>query len=266
MKKKIILCSVCTLLVSLIIIVFLKTKVHNEVSKETQSAKEEQEMDTNSLIDSENLELTSTKQTGSNEMNNSHNESDKINNYSNTDIVAYINDEPVYYGEVVFIQSMNKMYYNKFINANESDQDIMNFLKEKSEASLEQNIKLIAQQRAIIKEAVKQNYDFTEEEIKVNQNNEKEELTLKSGTETQQQEMKKNYDKMYDILNLSEDDCNKTYNYTRIEGTIGSAYLISKYITQYLQDHVIESDNEYTKVCLAYYDSLTEQMDIKYTN
>lgn len=178
------------------------------------------------------------------------------------EVVAYIDDEPVYYGEIEFMRSMNQIYYQINKMDESVEEAIVNNGKDKVEFNDEQMIHEAAIQRAVIKEAEKKNYSVSDEEITEYQRNEKKKLTEESGTEEQRKKISGLYNKMYKKLKVTEDENNKGYNYNRTKVMILSDYLMKEYVTDYINNHEVEAGFDYIGLCDSYYDKLAENMKI----
>jgi len=182
-----------------------------------------------------------------------------------TDIVAYINGEPVYYAEVLFVQGLAEIDYHKLILKDIDDQEILDDVEQQMNGSLTELVYAIARQRAMILEAERLGYDASDEEIRDFQESEKQKLEEDIEFRNPAlQEILNGYEDLYEELDVVEEEYNDTYGYTLAKGFVLGNKLLDDFMESY--DNEIEvTGNDFDPVTAIYeyYDELLSGVDIE---
>ena len=188
----------------------------------------------------------------------------KTKNEYYTEIVAYINGEPIYKAEVIVAHERAKIFYMESILYGESDQTIIELRESDLNKSDEDMIKDIAQARVIIAEAEKYGINITDDDVLKAQNKiiEDRKLKIKQGNESAS-EIEKQYQKLYDILGITELQYYQSYDYLFQKYTLIGSQLANKFMTDYYKK--IHETNEPVDINAwnKYIDNLMEKSDFK---
>ena len=190
--------------------------------------------------------------------------------YELTDIVAYINEEPVYFSEVLFMRGICSITDQTLHFMNDTDQIALEYSQESANSSISDLVYLLARQRAILLEAEELGISVTDEEIESFQESEKQNLIKQLGADSQElQTIQKEYEKLYAQLGMTEEECNNKYGYVQAKSSLLSMHLIERYFTDYVKEHDVQSISDLENIDYAglseeYYDNLQSKMNVKF--
>ena len=190
--------------------------------------------------------------------------------YELTDIVAYINEEPVYFSEVLFMRGICSITDQTLHFKNDTNQIALEYSQESANSSISDLVYLLARQRAILLEAEELGISVTDEEIESFQESEKQNLIKQLGADSQElQTIQKEYEKLYVQLGMTEEECNNKYGYVQAKSSLLSMHLIERYFTDYVKEHDVQSISDLENIDYAglseeYYDNLQSKMNVKF--
>jgi len=176
--------------------------------------------------------------------------------------VAYINGEPVYYAEVLFLQETTRINYRKLILINHDNEEFVLYTKQLTEQSINEVIVRIAMQRAAGLEAERLGFTVTEKEIRDYQTINRQQWEQENLIEIQNE-----FQKLYELFQITEEECDNTFNYFMAKSHLQSRMLLDFCLDDFIEENY-EDFNEngeefnHTAAVVEYYKSLTANMEI----
>ena len=155
------------------------------------------------------------------------------------EIVAYINDVPVYMAEVVYYQELMKIQYKELILKGTPKNEFFQeqYLKN-SQASIEETIYMIAISRAAILKGEELGYTYIDDEVKEIQEKNKQErdtrieLESEYGIETAIN-IYNEYKELYKKLNVTEEKFYETYDFLFQKSNLTKIKAITVFMDEY---------------------------------
>lgn len=185
----------------------------------------------------------------------------KSNDYL-TEIVGYINDEPIYRAEIVAAEERGKIFYNDCILYGETNSEIIEIRKSDLNDTEYERIKGIARVRVIVIEAEKNGLYVSDEEVKKAQDKIMQERKAKiaQGDEAAI-EIEKQYQELYDKLGITEQQYYQNYDFLFQKCSMIGIQLANKYSTEYYENIKLTGEAVDMKAWDKYTNNLLEEAD-----
>ncbi|MCL2518098.1 MAG: hypothetical protein FWF15_05990 [Oscillospiraceae bacterium] len=155
------------------------------------------------------------------------------------EIVAYINDVPVYMAEVVYYQELMKIQYKELIlKGTPKNEFFQEQYFKNSQASIEETIYMIAISRAAILKGEELGYTYIDDEVKEIQEKNKQErdtrieLESEYGIETAIN-IYNEYKELYKKLNVTEEKFYETYDFLFQKSNLTKIKAITVFMDEY---------------------------------
>ncbi len=185
-----------------------------------------------------------------------------------TEIVAYINEKPVYMSEVTFYQEKAKIDFNEVMLSGVQDKDILEYAEKMSSLDSEETIFQIAMSRAMILKAEELGHSISHEEVREYQNEQlsKREFLSEEIGENAANKIHNDYKELYKKLFVTEEEYLETYDFLLKKAALAGLYAIDEYMTKYFERDFEKEEYNPAAAQLNYCEELGKQMNIRFVD
>ena len=145
---------------------------------------------------------------------NKSNNLEKVKINDMKQIVAYVNDSPIYEAEVVNRKKRIQIDYEESSSSDQINRGILDLKEKNTKKTDEETIRDLAKQRLMILEAKKQGITVSDDEVRIDQKKEKDRRTqLASNGDKAIINSNKKFIELYKILGVTEEEYYNTYDF-----------------------------------------------------